>query len=139
MKHAPWTREQLDFLSAHYGQPGWNTNRIQVEMPGPHRSISSLRQKARYLGLASIEQRGNWKHDPKLYADIYDLAILDYTQERIASELNAQHGVEVSGEWVARTMKKRLPPGVHAGWARRQNQRRGRGVSDSWMQRRRTA
>lgn len=66
MSRQPWTREQLDFLSDHYGQPGWNTAHIQAEMPGPRRSISALRQKARYLGLAKPEQRGNWKHDPKL-------------------------------------------------------------------------
>lgn len=136
MSRQPWTREQLDFLSERYGKPGWNTNRIQAEMPGPRRSISSIRQKARYLGPAKPEQRGNWKHDPKLYADIYDMAVLDYTQERIAVELHAQHGVVVTGEWVARTMKKRLPAGVHAGWVKRANDRRARGVAESWKYRR---
>ena len=138
-KRIPWSREELDFLSEHYMQPGWNSERIQREKPGPHRSISAIRQKARYIGLASLDQRGNWQHDPKLYDDIYDMAVLDYTQEQIAYELKRQHGVTVTGEWVSRTMKKRLPAMVHKAWASRQNERRAEGVSRSWLHRRRAA
>lgn len=136
MKNAPWTREQLDFLSERYGQPGWNTSRFQAEMPGPRRSISAIRQKAQYLGIAKLDQRGNWKHDPKMYEDIYDMAVLDYTQNQIAEALGHQYGIKVSGEWAARTMRKRLNQGVYAAWKRRANERRARGVSESWKYRR---
>lgn len=138
-KSNAWSREELDFLSERYGKPGWNSARIQAEKPGPHRSISAIRQKARYIGLADPDHRGNWKHDPALYDDIYDLAVLDYTQDEIAEAISAQHGITVTGEWAARTMKKRLPHGVYASWVRRANERRGRGVAASWKRRREAA
>jgi hypothetical protein len=139
MKRTPWTREELDFLADHYGRPGWNSGRIQAEKPGPRRSISALRQKARYLGLADLDRRGNWKHDPAMHEDIYDLAVLDYTQDEIAEAISAQYGINVTGEWTARTMKKRLPRGVYAAWVKRANERRARGVAESWKRRKETA
>lgn len=130
MRRIPWTREQLDFLADHYGLIGWPAKRIQAEMSGPARTVRAIRQKADYLGLAKIGQRGNWKHDPKVAEDIYDMAVMDYSLRDMTAELTRQHGITVSPGWVCAAMKKHLPAPVHKSWAQRTNQRRSRRMTE---------
>ncbi|MCG7598848.1 hypothetical protein MHM84_03555 [Halomonas sp. McH1-25] len=132
MKGPIWTREELDFLAAHYGQPGWDSKRIQVEKPGPHRSLRAITSKAGYLRLAKKENTGRWVYPAYVYDDLYDLAIMDYSSQEIAAHIKAQHGFGVSPTWVVRTMRKRLPTGVYHAWAKRANERRSRSAVKAW-------
>lgn len=134
-----WSREALDFLADHYGQIGWSAPRIAEQIPGPARTVTAIHKKAQYLGLCRAENTGQWRHSRAVHEDVYDLAVLDYTDREIADAIYEQHGEKVSPKWVRDVMVKYLPGGVYAAWRRRCSERRGRIVAGVHARRRRVA
>lgn len=135
-KRNAWPDYQLEFLIKHYPLRGWTAQRIAEAMPGPPRTPKAIRNQAYYLTLESHNKQGWRQHDPALYDDVYDLAVMDLTLQQIADAIHAQHAVPVSHRWVDHVMRHHLPSGVYAAWRNRSGQRRARGVARSWDQRR---
>lgn len=107
-----WSREEIDFLLAHYRKPGWTAAKIADHLG---RSASTVYEKARYFGAADPDT--DYKTKPReIDQKIITLAMADTSTSEIAERLGCSAG------YVWKVMKAR--PALHKRWKQREARRR---------------
>src|SRR5690554_470579 len=108
----PWTREEMDFLIAHYRQPGWTGRQIADHLG---RSIKTVRGKAKYFGLTDPNRDYKTK-PPGTDERIITLAMADTPTSEIAREVDChesyvwlviKHRPSLYRRWIRNTAERK--------------------------------
>lgn len=126
MSRTPWSRPALNALELLY-PAGWPLAAIALHcgaLDGCHRSRGAIFAKARAIGLKQGRVGGRYRARGDRYDDdLLEMMGLDFSQRRMARELETEHRLPFSQAWVAHRMDRMGGPAV-AAWRRRAGQRR---------------
>ena len=112
-----WSREDTDFLLAHYRQADWPASRIAERLGRP---VCGVYEKARYFGASEPER--DYKAKPKAVDQrIITLAMANTSSAEIGRIVGCSAG------YVWKVMKAR--PGLHKRWKAGESERRGEAVA----------
>lgn len=112
-----WSKDEIDFLLAHYRQPGWTASLIAERLG---RSTSTVYEKARYFGIADPGSDYKTK-PPEIDQRILTMAMAGTGSTQIAREVGCSAG------YVWKVMKSR--PALHKRWKAGENERRGEAMA----------
>ncbi|MDX1466238.1 MAG: hypothetical protein R3215_11105 [Halomonas sp.] len=126
MSRTPWSRPALNALELLYTS-GWLLEAIALHcgaIDGCERTRGAIFAKARAIGLKQGRIGGRYRARGDRYDDdLREMMSLDFSQSRMARELQAQHRLPFSQAWVVRRMDRIGGPEV-AAWRRRASKRR---------------